>query len=172
MKIFKNFLWINSEREKLDIEIDGYGADRAKGFAKLRIENLWNLSIYFYLLFLLIFNANSKDNYFCLSNGKNSILLVSKNYPNISEVKYYPYLKSIKISEIIKKEYSDDAGEKPEVYYNMNELINEKNTGKYVFMSRGYVLYSVDYLNFKSKKIAEFSRIYNYEINLKNINCL
>lgn len=124
------------------------------------------------MLFLLIFNANSKDNYFCLSNGKNSILLVSKNYPNISEVKYYPYLKSIKISEIIKKEYSDDAGEKPEVYYNMNELINEKNTGKYVFMSRGYVLYSVDYLNFKSKKIAEFSRIYNYEINLKNINCL
>lgn len=124
------------------------------------------------MLFLLIFNANSKDNYFCLSNGKNSILLVSKNYPNISEVKYYPYLKSIKISEIIKKEYSDDAGEKPEVYYNMNELINGKNTGKYVFMSRGYVLYSVDYLNFKSKKIAEFSRIYNYEINLKNINCL
>lgn len=39
MKIFKNFLWIISEREKLDIEIDGYGADRAKGFAKLRIEN-------------------------------------------------------------------------------------------------------------------------------------
>lgn len=39
MKIFKNFLWINSEREKLDIEIDGYGADRAKRFAKLRIEN-------------------------------------------------------------------------------------------------------------------------------------
>lgn len=126
----------------------------------------------FLLAFLLSFNTNSKDNYFCLSNGKNSILLVSKNYPNISEVKYYPYLKSIKISEIIKKEYGDDAGEKPEVYYTMNELINGKNTGKYVFMPQGYVLYSVDYLNFKSKKITEFSRIYNYEINLKNINFL
>ena len=79
-------------------------------------------------------------------------------------------MKSIKISKIIKKKYGDDAGEKPEVYYTMNELINGKNTGKYVFMSRGYVLYSVDYLNFKSKKITEFSRIYNYEINLKNIN--
>lgn len=52
----------------------------------------------FLLAFFLSFNANSKDNYFCLSNWKNSILLVSKNYPNISEVKYYPYLKAIKIS--------------------------------------------------------------------------
>lgn len=81
-------------------------------------------------------------------------------------------MKSIKISEIIKKEYGDDTGEKPEVYYTMNELINGKNTGKYVFMPQGCVLYSVDYLNFKSKKITEFSRIYNYEINLKNINFL
>ena len=60
MKIFKNFLWINSEREKLDIEIDGYGADRAKGFAKPRIENLWNLSIYFYLLFFLVLMLTRK----------------------------------------------------------------------------------------------------------------
>lgn len=39
-------------------------------------------------------------------------------------------------------------------------------------MSQGYILYSVDYLNFKIKKITEFSRSYNYEINLKDINCL
>lgn len=54
----------------------------------------------------------------------------------------------------------------------MNELINGKNTGNYVFMPQSYVLYSVDYLNFKSKKITEFSGIYNYGINLKNINFL
>ncbi|WP_343682891.1 hypothetical protein [Acinetobacter baylyi] len=91
----------------------------------------------FLLAFFLSFNANSKDNYFCLLNGKNSILLVSNNYPNIGEVKYYLYLKSIKISKIIKKKYGDDAGEKPEIYYTMNELINGKNTG---YVSRIYFI--------------------------------
>lgn len=127
---------------------------------------------YFFLLMALSFNAYADDDYFCFSNGGKNILLVPKSYPNFNEIKYYPYLKTIQISDVIKTRYGDQGGDKPEVYYTMNEIINKKTTGSYTFMSQGYVVYNVTYLNFRTKKETDFSRLYNYEIKLKNINCL
>ncbi|RKG32957.1 hypothetical protein D7V21_10815 [Acinetobacter guerrae] len=117
-------------------------------------------------------NVYAEEDFFCFYNGKKAILLIPKNYPDISEVKYYPYLKSINLSKVIKTEYGDDGGENPEIYYTMNEIVNKKNTGSYTFMSQGYVVYNVTYLNFRTKKQTAFLRLYDYEIKLKNINCL
>lgn len=41
---------------------------------------------------------------------------------------------------------------KSEVYRTMNEIIDDKVIGKYVFMSQGYLLYDITYVN---KKLAE-----------------
>lgn len=58
---------------------------------------------------------------------------------------------------------------KPEVYRTMNEIFGGKITGKYLLISQGYLLYSVIYINKKTKEVT------NYEIKnikLNNINCL
>lgn len=112
--------------------------------------------------------SHPKNNdYYCFSN-RNAVLLISSDYPNISYVKYYPYLKNIKISKPIKV-IEEDMGDnsKPEVYRTMNEIIDSRVTGQYTFMSQGYLLYDVTYINLKSKKITKFTKT-----TIKNINCL
>lgn len=116
--------------------------------------------------------VQAKDNktYFCYSNAKSSILLVSDNYPDITNLKYYPYFKDINISKPIKVD-EIDMGEnaKPEVYRTSNEIIDDKVTGQYTFMSQGYLLYGVSYLNFKTNKLTTFDTIIS---KLENIHCL
>ncbi|MCG2608738.1 hypothetical protein LZZ98_09385 [Acinetobacter sp. SM34] len=129
----------------------------------------------FYHIFILIIlcsiQAHATTDYFCLTDGNKSILLVPKNYPDFSTVKYYPYLKDIKVSKTIQI-YKVDMGENahPEIYRTMNEIINNKITGKYTFMSQGYLIYYATYYNLKTKKKTEFSR--EYELKLKGVNCL
>lgn len=116
--------------------------------------------------------ALADDSYFCLSDGQKSILLVPKDYPNTSEVKYYPYLKPIKISKVVRTEYGDQSGVKPEIFYTMNEIINRKITGQYTFNVQGYLVNYVDYLNLKTKKRTTFFVKYGDDLNLKGVNCL
>ena len=115
-------------------------------------------------------SAQSNDEYYCLISEKKSILLVSSKYPDINFVKYYPYLKNIKISRPI-KEKNVDMGDnaKPEVYRTMNEIINGEITGYYTFMSQGYLLYDVEYKNLRTKKTTIFNKS---NIHIDNINCL
>lgn len=126
--------------------------------------------IFLSMAFLLSRHTYADDDFFCLSDGVKTILLVSAKYPNIDEIKYYPYLKSIKISNVIKTKYGDNGGEKPEIYYTMNEIVKNKITGRYTFMSQGYLVYSVTYINLKSKKITDFYR--KYDLKIKGVNCL
>lgn len=126
--------------------------------------------ILFGMLFSISINLYANKNFFCLSNDGKTILLVPSTYPNIDEIKYYPYLKSIKLSNIVKTEYGDDGGINPEIYYTMNEIIKGKITGNYTFMSQGYLVYSVTYTNLKNKREINFEREYN--LQLKGINCL
>lgn len=51
---------------------------------------------YVFILYLLSIGAYAED-YFFLSNGGNNLLLLPVKYPNIDEIKYYPYMKPIKI---------------------------------------------------------------------------
>lgn len=126
---------------------------------------------YMLLCMLPLLNINVyADDYFCLSNGGDNILLISAKYPNINEIKYYPYMRPIKISNVVKTEYGDNGGEKTETYYTMNEILKNKITGHYTFMSQGYLVYSATYINLKSNKKSEFYR--QYDLKLKGINCL
>ncbi|WP_432211231.1 hypothetical protein [Acinetobacter variabilis] len=115
-------------------------------------------------------NVQSNEKYYCLASDNKSILLVSSRYPEIDSIKYYPYLKNIKISKPI-KEKSIDMGDnaKPEIYRTMNEMINEKITGKYTFMSQGYLLYNVEYFSLKTKKKTFFEK---NDLKIKGINCI
>ena len=113
---------------------------------------------------------SQNNDYYCFSSGKNNILLISSEYPNIQSIKYFPYLKNIKISKpikVVKEDMGDNA--KPEIYRTMNEIVNGKVTGQYKFMSQGYLLYDVSYMNLKSKKTITFTKS---NLNIKNINCL
>ena len=105
-----------------------------------------------------------------MASDNKSILLVSSRYPEIDSIKYYPYLKNIKISKPI-KEKSIDMGDnaKPEIYRTMNEIINGKITGKYTFMSQGYLLYNVEYFSLKTKKKTFFEK---NDLRIKGINCI
>lgn len=58
---------------------------------------------------------------------------------------------------------------KPEIYRTMNEMINGKITGKYTFMSQGYLLYNVEYFNLKTKKKTFFEK---NDLRIKGINCI
>ena len=112
----------------------------------------------------------SSNEFYCLSDGNKSILLVSSEYPNIKFVKYYPYLTNIKISKPIKtEEVSMGDNAKPEIYRTMSEIIDGKVTGEYTFMSQGYLLYDVTYINKKNKKEISFSK---ETLNLKGVYCL
>ncbi|QXR19556.1 hypothetical protein EGK58_000990 [Acinetobacter variabilis] len=115
-------------------------------------------------------NVQSNEKYYCLASDNKSILLVSSHYPEIDSIKYYPYLKNIKISKPI-KEKSIDMGDnaKPEIYRTMNEMINGKITGKYTFMSQGYLLYNVEYFSLKTKKKTFFEK---NDLRIKGINCI
>lgn len=126
------------------------------------------LFIYFILVSCTQSYSKSND-YYCFSN-KNTVLLIPSDYPNLQYVKYYPYLKNIKISKPVKT-VEEDMGEnsKPEIYRTMNEIINGKVSGQYTFMSQGYLLYDVTYKNFKTKKITQFNKI---SLEIKDINCL
>lgn len=126
--------------------------------------------IFIFFVIALCSSAKSSEKYYCLTGDSKSILLVSSHYPKIDYIKYYPYLKDIKISNPIKEE-SIDMGDntKPEIYRTMNEIIDGKITGKYVFMSQGYLLYNVEYINLKNKKKTLFD-INNLKI--KGINCI
>lgn len=133
------------------------------------------MKIKYTLLAVLILFSNhlyAEDSYSCLSDGGKIFLLVPLSYPNINYIKYYPYLKPIKISKIIKTEYGDQGGFKPEIYYTMNEIINGKITGRYTFMSQGYIIYNATYLNLKTKKKTEFGRVYGHDIQLKDVDCI
>lgn len=126
--------------------------------------------IFLYLGVVACTQVYPKNNdYYCFSN-KNTVLLISSDYPNIQYVKYYPYLKNIKISKPIKV-LEEDMGDnaKPEVYRTMNEVVDSKVTGQYTFMSQGYLLYDVTYTNLKSKKITKFTKT---DLKNKKINCL
>ena len=129
-----------------------------------------------YLLLVIISflssHALADDSYFCLSDGGKSVLLVPKNYSNINTVLYYPYLKPIKISKVTKTRYGDTGGEKPEVFNTMNEIINGKVTGKYVFNIQGYIINYVDYINLKTKKKTTFLLKNGEDFRLKDIDCL
>jgi len=58
---------------------------------------------------------------------------------------------------------------KPEIYRTMNEMINGKITGKYTFMSQGYLLYNVEYSSLKTKKKTFFEK---NDLRIKGINCI
>lgn len=125
--------------------------------------------VFLFILYLLSISAYAED-YFCLSNGGNNLLLLPVKYPNIDEIKYYPYMKPIKISNIVTIEYEDEDGEKPETYYTMNEIVKNKITGQYTFISQGSLVYSATYINLKNNKKFEFYR--EYDLKLKGVNCL
>ena len=116
--------------------------------------------------------AYASNEYYCFANGngKKSILLVSPQYQKTLSIKYYPYLKDIKLSEPVHIE-EVEMGEvaQPEVYKTMNELIDGKVTGQYTFVSQGYILYGVSYRNLKTKKETHFEQV---SLNLKGISCL
>lgn len=126
--------------------------------------------IFIFFALVACSNIQSKETYYCLISKDDVILLVSSKYPNINYIKYYPYLKNIKISKSIKEEIID-MGEnaKPEVYRTMNEIINGKITGYYTFMSQGYLLYNIEYINLKNKKKAIFERT---DLHIKGVNCI
>ncbi|WP_419225009.1 hypothetical protein [Acinetobacter sp. A2] len=125
----------------------------------------------FFLLGLLVsFGSYANNSFFCLSNGGKNTLLVPSTYPDIKVVQYYPYLKDIKISKPIKVKEIDMGDEfKPEIHKTVNEIINNKVTGQYTFISQGYILYGVEYLNFRNKK-KTFLTYQNLSLN--NIVCL
>ncbi|ENX55508.1 MULTISPECIES: hypothetical protein [Acinetobacter] len=114
--------------------------------------------------------AYASNEYYCFANGKKSILLVSPQYQKTQTIKYYPYLKDIKLSEPVYIE-EVEMGEvaQPEVYKTMNELIDGKVTGQYTFVSQGYILYGVSYRNLKTKKETHFEQV---SLNLTGISCL
>lgn len=121
---------------------------------------------------LLTISTYANNDFFCLVNSSQKIvLLVPANYPNIAKVQYYPYLKDIKLSKPIKT-YNVDMGEdaKPEVYRDMNEVLGNKITGKYTFMSQGYLIYKATYVNKRNNKKTNFVR--ERELVLKGVNCL
>ena len=127
-------------------------------------------SIFIFFALLSCTTVQSNDKYYCLVSDNKSILLVPGYYPDVDYIKYYPYLKSIKISKPIKEENIDMGDNaKPEIYRTMNEIINGKITGKYTFMSQGYLLYNVEYVNLKTKKKTFFDKS---DLKLKNINCI
>ena len=116
------------------------------------------------------FGVNASDVFYCFSNGKKSILLVSIDYPKIKNIKYYPYMKNISLSEpfgIEEVDMGDNA--KPEIYRSMHEILNGKITGKYSFMSQGYLLYDVTYTNKKTGEITYFEK---QDMTLKDITCI
>lgn len=130
------------------------------------------MKIYLFLLLSLpsCTQVYSSNNYYCFTDGKKSILLVSSKYPDIKSVKYFPYLIDIRISnplEVKEVDMGDNA--KPEVYRTMNEIIDRKITGQYRFMSQGYLLYDVTYLNKRTGKETSFNK---ENLILKGINCL
>ncbi|TQR61923.1 hypothetical protein E2K52_10600 [Acinetobacter sp. RF14B] len=126
--------------------------------------------IFIFFSLVLCSNAQSKEKYYCLKSKNDVILLVSSQYPDVNHIKYYPYFKNIKISKPVKEEsidMGDDA--KPEVYRKMNEIINGKITGYYTFMSQGYLLYNVEYVNIKNKKKTIFEK---NDLQVKGSNCI
>ena len=114
--------------------------------------------------------AYASNEYYCFADGEKSILLVSPEYLKTLSIKYYPYLKDIKLSEPVHIE-EVEMGEvaQPEVYKTMNELIDGKVTGQYTFVSQGYILYDVSYRNQKTKKETHFEQV---SLNLKGVRCL
>lgn len=128
------------------------------------------------LLLILTFVISStacanKDSYCLIDEKGKSILIISTDYPNISFLKYYPYLEKIKIVDSQKVSYTDMGDDAPkEVYRNFYEKIGTKKTGLYTFMSQGYILYSATYTNFKTKKTTEFE-IKN-RAELEGVNCI
>ncbi|EPG37113.1 hypothetical protein [Acinetobacter colistiniresistens] len=114
--------------------------------------------------------AYASNEYYCFADGKKSILLVSPEYQKIQSIKYYPYLKNIKLSVPVHiEEVEVEKFAQPEVYKTMNELIDGKVTGQYTFVSQGYILYGASYRNFKTKKETHFQQV---SLNLKGISCL
>lgn len=59
---------------------------------------------------------------------------------------------------------------KPEVYRAMNEVLGNKITGKYTFMSQGYLIYKATYVNKRNNKKTNF--VSERELVLKGVNCL
>lgn len=112
----------------------------------------------------------ASNEYYCFIGAKKSILLVSPQYQKTLSVKYYPYLKDIKLSELVHiEEVEVEKFAQPEVYKTMNELIDGKVTGQYTFVSQGYILYDVSYRNLKTKKETHFEQV---SLNLKGIRRL
>ena len=126
--------------------------------------------LFLYLALVSCTQSYSKSNdYYCFSN-KNTVLLIPSDYPNTQYVKYYPYLKNIKISKpikVIEEDMGDNA--KPEIYSTVNEIVNGEISGQYTFMSQGYLLYEVTYKSLKSKKITQFNKT---TLENKDIHCL
>lgn len=128
-----------------------------------------------YLLVFIIFLSScslvhSSNEFYCFSGGKKSLLLVPISYPQVKRIKYFPYMEDINLSEpyeIEEVDMGDNA--KPEIYRSMNEIIDGKITGKYRFMSQGYLLYDVAYTNRKTGKVTYFEK---KKLKLKGIECL
>ncbi|OEY92026.1 hypothetical protein BJD20_08905 [Acinetobacter proteolyticus] len=127
-------------------------------------------TLWLHLFLSVCVQAYASNEYYCFADGKKSILLVSPEYQKIQSIKYYPYLKNIKLSAPVHIE-EVEMGEfaQPEVYRTMNELIDGKVTGQYTFMTQGYILYGASYRNLKTKKQTHFEQV---SLNLKGISCL
>ncbi|WP_324626711.1 hypothetical protein [Acinetobacter sp. MD2(2019)] len=121
---------------------------------------------------IVTIKAYAASDYFCFSSGGKNLLLVPANFLEVRELKYSPYLKRVALSKVIKTEYEDDAGFKPQIYYTMNEIVDHQVSGRYRFMVQGYLIYEVSYFNTKNKQRTDFSRLYSEDVTLKNIRCI
>lgn len=129
-----------------------------------------NIYVLIFIILLSLYSlAHSSHEFYCLSDGKKSILLVPIYYLQVKKIKYFPYMKDINLSdpyEIEEVDMGDNA--QPEIYRSMNEIIDGKITGKYRFMSQGYLLYEVAYTNKNTRKVTNFE---NKKVKLKGIEC-
>ena len=116
---------------------------------------------YFLLMFLCFQDAKASD-YFCLKpiNSSSNVLMVSNDF---SHVMYFPIRKKIHLSKLIHMKIIDFKDKETKASYSLvyNEIINKKNTGKYVFDLQGYLIYSASYENYKNNKFTEYSASYN-----------
>lgn len=130
-----------------------------------------NIYVLIFIILLSSYSlAHSSHEFYCLSDGKKSILLVPIYYLQVKKIKYFPYMRDINLSdpyEIEEVDMGDNA--QPEIYRSMNEIIDGKITGKYRFMSQGYLLYDVAYTNRKTGKVTYFEK---KKLKLKGIECL
>lgn len=121
---------------------------------------------------LCIFNlslfAKPIESYRCIPTSNNGfILFSSKEFPNLSSIMYYPYLKPIKVKHVKTNTIETEEG-RPYIFeQSYVEYFKGKSTGTYLIETQGALINSVSYTNNKGFR-KDFEPDYN--IDYKNIN--